>query len=165
VLKKLVFLSLLSFSVFINTGWAKDSASVDENGVSTTIATFGNVQLKHAFHFTDYALSSSDFVYNEAGGTNTTSGEIDAEQFFTSRFVQVAIPSLAGGTCTVSIEGRHRNQTQFHRYIKEYGTITGSSGADEVNVLEFAPGFKVGTKMSSGTATVSITSLHVSERR
>ncbi len=95
-----------------------------ENGVTTTKGQDLGVHWKTANIFDSYALTSTSYVYNNAGGTNTTDGWIEITPY-DNNTITLRVSTWNSGTITARIESQAGSTTAFGNiYTVDYGTTT-----------------------------------------
>lgn len=105
----------------------------------------------NAYFFTAYALSSTSYVYNGAGGQTANDGKIPISGS-TSRTIQYNIASPSG-TVTLTIFGTIGTGTEIP--ILSIPTASAISGT--INITENVDQIRIGLKISAGSATVTVT--------
>ena len=97
--------------VFLFLGYCQIGTASTVNGVEVVeLILSGGVGL-HVDFFTGFDPSSTSFVYNEAGGTTTTSGSVNTAYIVGKRTLQISIPTFSSGSITVRAEGQLQGQT------------------------------------------------------
>lgn len=102
--------------------------------------------------FTNYVLTSTEYVYNEAGGTSSASGWVPVRAA-KQKTIQYNITDVVG-TVTLYIVGTIIDSANtFEIYAPDIGTAT----SDKITVLEDTDEIRVGAKVTSGgSANVTV---------
>jgi hypothetical protein len=127
------------------------------SGQTVTEINRTDAQGKSIEFFTGYnPTNATDYVYDEAGGTDTDSGWVEIKNVFDKGTLQVSIPTLGSTSITVRIEGMTtKGAGPFEIDTKTYTVAT--SIAEVWNVLEYADKIRVGLLVdTNGTDTVDI---------
>jgi hypothetical protein len=119
------------------------------NGV-TCVPGKEQVLSGEAEFFTNYALSSTSNVYNNAGSTDANAGWVIVSSA-SSRLIQYKIASPTG-TVTITVYGKVGSSPET-----VIATLTSASATTGfVNVVEPIDQIRIGLKISAGSATVGI---------
>lgn len=114
-----------------------------ENGVTVTNFRNASVYGKNVEFYSDFDTNSLTFIYNEAGESSITSGEIDLSAIHDNGIIQISVPTFGSGSIQIRIEGRVENMTTWGViYSKIY---TGASSIDKVvKISESIASIRVG---------------------
>ena len=132
-----------------------------EGGVTTSKDQDLGINWKTAQIFDSYALTSTVFVYNNAGGTLTTDGWIDITPY-NDNSITLRVSTWNSGTITARIERQGGSSTVFSNiYTIDYGTTTaGPVTLHSIGeVIPFGEGctkVRVGWKISSATGSGTV---------
>lgn len=125
------------------------------NGVNCTPGSSEEpVECGNAAFFTAYALSSTSYVYNQAGGQTAVSGLIPlgaASSEDGSRLITYNIVSPTG-TVTMALFGK--NETGLEFLITAPTFAAAESGV--IKITEPVSKIRIGLKISAGSATVTV---------
>lgn len=105
----------------------------------------------NAYFFSAYALSSTSYVYNGAGGQTAQDGWIPVSGS-TSRTIQYNIASPTG-TVTLTIFGKVGTGTE----IEILSIPSAVALAGTINITENVDQIRIGAKISAGAATLTVT--------
>jgi len=108
----------------------------------------------HTF-FSAYDVASTSYVYDSAGGTAATSGQLDVQRF-DQKTILVMITTLTSTSVDVRIEAKVYG-TWGNVWTKNYTAAT--SVAELVNVTESMEYIRVGMKVNTNVAGDSFTVL------
>lgn len=98
--------------------------------------------------FTAYQFGTQTIVYNEAGGTSTTSGLIDVRAFSDERTIAYNIINIGNGTTTLYLKGAiGTTSTLVEIYTGTYSAAVNGS----IPIPEYYNYIKVGGLSSSTT--------------
>ena len=125
------------------------------NGISCTPGSSEEaVQCGNAAFFTAYALSSTSYVYNDAGGQTAVSGRIPLGASSSeegSRLITYNIVNPTG-TVTLAIFGKNDGSLEF--LIAAPTFAAADSGV--YSIVEPVSSIRIGLKISAGSATVTV---------
>lgn len=110
-----------------------------------------SVMSGNAYFFSAYALSSTSYVYNGAGGQAASDGWIPVSGA-TSRTIQYNIVSPTG-TVTLTIFGKIGTGTE----IAILSIPSAVAVAGTINITENVDQIRIGAKISAGAATITAT--------
>lgn len=121
------------------------------NGVTVAPGTDVPERTGYAYFFSDYALSSTSYVYNSAGGQGADDGlvPVSGADLKTIQY-NIANPT---GTVTVTIYARINGGADA--IIASFTAVASTSGF--INIVEKVDKIRVGVKISAGSAVVSVT--------
>jgi hypothetical protein len=137
----------------------------DVNGVDVTDFRLANIEGFNATMFSAFNPTSTSFVYNEAGGVASDSGELDVSNIIEAKTLQVSIPTLGSGSITVIAEGRTKNAPDWGLvWQKTYSAAT--TIAQLISLLEYVDRLRIGVKVvSNGIDVINITGGFITERK
>lgn len=122
------FLLSLALAVGIAISSASGVFATDNgNGVDVTWSSINGNHKVHAEWYTAFDPVSATYIYNESGGTDVDSGELDTSFIVDKGNILVSIPTLdaGSGTITMRIEGRTKGSAVWANvYTKAYTTAT-----------------------------------------
>lgn len=142
-----------------------------ENGMTIEKGQDLGVHWKTVQMFDTYSLTSTSFVYNNAGGTASTDGWIDITPY-NDLSLTLQVSTWNSGTITARIERQGGSSTAFSNvYTVDYGTtttgpVTLHSIGEIIPVSEGCKKIRLGWRVSSatGSATVSADGLFKQKR-
>lgn len=141
---KKIFLGLSIALLLIVPAEVFAASYVNDGGI-----TIDGVKAKY---FTDYDLTSTEFVYNEAGGTSSTSGWV-AVRAAKTRTINYFIEDVTG-TTTISFEGTIMGTGKSTKIIDDLEVGTTTSGF--IPVTEDLDEIRIGGKVETGGAKITI---------
>jgi len=141
---------------------ATTMAAEDSSNITITNSNFGDKYYKEVIWFSDYDLGNdagtNTYVYNEAEGTTTSSGEVSARQYDIAKTIQIRVGTLGSTSVNARIEGRAGTATQWGE-LDNINFTVGTTTDYIVDVTEFVEEIRVGL-MANGTAgtdTITVT--------
>lgn len=149
-----IIIGLISLLSFVSASFSADNG----NGVDVTIYDYNAVYKVHAEWYTAFDPISPTYIYNEAGGTAITSGELDTSFIFDKGNILVSIPTLnaGSGTITVRIEGKTKDSGVWANvYTQAYTTAT--TIAELFPITSYFDAIRIGLTVTNTPFTDSVT--------
>ncbi|QGH73433.1 MAG: hypothetical protein [Podoviridae sp. cty5g4] len=109
----------------------------------------------NAAFFTAYALSSTSYVYNGAGGQGATDGLIPIAGAGGENGRRLITYNIVNPTGTVTLGIFGKNETGLEVAIAEPTFAAAASGV--IEITEPVSKIRIGLKISAGSATVTVT--------
>jgi hypothetical protein len=149
IFRKMILVTALT--LFTGTVWA-----ADENGITRTDTYFDKYRKSEYTFFVDYDPGTDTMVYNQAAGTSTTSGSVEAKKFLDGKLFQIRIPTLGSTGAEIVLYGQAANTTGWTE-IARYSA--NSAEDDYIPVSENWDRIRVGMQ-ATGTDGVDSISVY-----
>lgn len=163
ILNNKIYKSVISvcFAFFFLIGSAY---SRDSNGVTVTDFATTNVYGMDIDHFSSFNPTSATYIYNEAGETAITSGEVDVKEYVGSKIISISVPTLGSTSIDFRIEGKLKNMpVWFEIYVENVSVAT--TTAIIIPISEDMTSYRVGVKVNTNGTDVIDCSTHFITKR
>jgi hypothetical protein len=117
----------------------------------------------HIDHFTSFDPSSTSYVYNEAGGTGTTDGEVDVTGNTGPKSLHIAVSTLGSTSLDFQIQGKIA--TAISTWAPIF-TLNYTTTIDEIiPISEYITSYRLGVKVNTdGTDTIDCSTTVITHR-
>lgn len=147
---------LISVCPFDIYGW-------DSNGVEVTNFTKGASYGMHIDHFTAFNPTSSSYVYNEAGGTTTTDGEVLITGNTGPKTLHISVPTLASTSLDFRLEGKSGTRITTWANIFTFNTTVTTD--EIIPISEYITSYRLGVKVNTnGTDVIDCSTTIINHR-
>ena len=136
----------------------------DSNGV--TVTHFGTSKIFgiDIDHFSSFNPTSASYIYNEAGGADIDSGEVDTEEHIGAKTVSISVPTLGSTSIDCRIEGKLRNMPEWSEIFTQ-NVASATTIAIIIPISEDITSFRIGVKVNTnGTDVINCSSHFVTKK-
>ncbi len=163
ILNNKIYKSVISifFAFFLLIGSAY---SRDSNGVTVTDFATTNVYGMDIDHFSAFNPTSTSYIYNEAGETAITSGEVDVKEYVGAKAISISVPTLGSTSIDFQMLGKFKNMPVWSEIFVQnvsVATIT----AIIIPISEDMTSYRVGVKVNTNGTDVIDCSSHFATKR
>lgn len=137
------FISIIIFVLLTCVSVANVHAYTNDGGIT--------IDTNKAKFYTDYTLTSTDYIYNESGGTGTTAGWVSIRSAKT-RTIQYILTDVVGIT-TLYFEGTLIGQTSPSEI---YTVVKGTATSGFIPIAEDVDEVRVGAKVDAPGSSAKI---------
>lgn len=141
-----LFLSIVSFSVL--SLCARPVEARDSNGVTVTDFSTGSLYGMHIDHYTAFDPDSATYVYNEAGGQTSSSGEVSLLGLSGPKTLVIYVPTLGSTSIDFRLEGKVGAMATWTEIYVENVTSAMTIGKC-IPICEYFTAYRLGVKVNT----------------
>jgi hypothetical protein len=143
ILRSLIFCLVLT-GLFCGNTYARDV-----NGVTVTDFNTGLAYGQHIDHFTSFNPTSTSYVYNEAGGTLTTDGEVDITGIVGPKTLVISVSLLGSTSLDFRLEGKVSTVMSTWANIHTKNIAASSTIDTSIPITEYWTSYRLGVKVNT----------------
>lgn len=138
------------------------SMAAEDSNITVTRDDFGDKWYKEIVWFDLYDVGgdagTNTYVYNEAEGTATSSGLVEARKYDLAKTIQIRVSTLGSTSIDARVEGRAGTGTNWAEVTTKNFTA-GTSTDYIISAVEFLEEIRVGLRANgtAGTDVVTVT--------
>lgn len=155
----LIFCLVLS-GLFCNTIYARDS-----NGVTITDFRSSMAYGMHIDHFTSFNPTSATYIYNEAGESAATSGEVDLTGITGKKTLVISVSLLNSTSLDFRLEGKVGTVISTWANIQTVSVDATLTIDTIIEISEYITSYRLGVKVNTnGTDTIDCSTSVITHR-
>lgn len=147
VLLMTICLLVLTLQVNIKLLYARDSNGVTVTDFSTAIA-YG----MHIDHYSAFNPTSATYIYNEAGGSTATSGEVILTGNTGPKTLVISVPTLGSTSLDFRLEGKVGTSMTTWANIYTINVSSPTTTDIIIPISEYITSYRLGVKVNTNGA-------------
>jgi hypothetical protein len=137
----------------------------DVNGVTVTDFRSGLAYGQHIDHFTAFNPTSTSYVYNEAGGTDADSGEVNLLGNFGAKTLVISVPTLGSTSIDFRLEGKVGTTMTTWSNIYTVNISATTTVDTIIPIAEYITAYRLGVKVNTnGTDVINASTSIINHR-